>query len=150
MVLHGIWKWGRLSVKPEVASSSLVTPATIESKAYAICISLFFGLSSECRLWPKDGQSDQNRNNAIRIRCPLDRRRHPQGLKAGLGEPENNVVSYKFLQASSIDAIHHPLMLISPNGSFPLGFSTRPLPTAAPGLWRFDRHRCSIDIAGQR
>ena len=52
-------------------------------------------VSYKRRRWPKNGQSDQNRNNAIRARCPLVRRRHPQGLKAGLGEPENNVVSYK-------------------------------------------------------
>ena len=52
-------------------------------------------LGYERRLWPKNGQSHQNRNNASRARCPSVRRRHPQGLKAGLGDPENNVVSYE-------------------------------------------------------
>ena len=62
------------------------------------------------RPWPKNGQSDQNRHNAIRARCPLVRRRHPQGLKAGLGEPENNVISYKgrkkgTMEQMTIDAV---------------------------------------------
>ena len=47
------------------------------------------------RLWPKDSRSDQNRNYEIRAGRPLVRRRHPEDSKAGLGEPENNVVSYK-------------------------------------------------------
>ena len=52
-------------------------------------------VSYKRRHWLNHSQSDQSRNNVSRVRCPSVRRRHPQGLETGPGEPENNVVSYK-------------------------------------------------------
>ena len=68
------------------------------------CIRLHPGAASDLNRV----QSDQNRNNAIRAKRPIVRRRHPQGLKTGLGEPENNVVSSKRLTPITFCQIQAP------------------------------------------